>query len=91
MTRNNEIEDSALESYPVKERFNKKATGTYDPNLPRRKAYVEGAEWADDTLLDKVCDWIDEHFINRVKWEIATYKFESIESMKEELRKAMKN
>lgn len=30
MARNNKIEDSALESYPVKERFNKKATGTIE-------------------------------------------------------------
>lgn len=57
----------------------------------KTKSCYTVTEWADDTLLDKVCDWIDEHFINRVKWEIATYEFESIESMKEELRKAMKD
>ena len=40
-----EIEARALELYPERKRQNKKDTGEYDANLPRRKAYVKG--WTD--------------------------------------------
>ena len=40
-----EIEARALELYPERKRQNKKGTGEYDANLPRRKAYVKG--WTD--------------------------------------------
>ena len=39
MTR---AEEKSLELYPVKERTNKTGTGTFDPNLPRRVAYIQG-------------------------------------------------
>lgn len=35
-------EKQALELYPVVERMNKRGTGVYDANLPRRKAWLEG-------------------------------------------------
>lgn len=35
----------ALELYPERKRQNKKGTGEYDANLPRRKAYIKG--WTD--------------------------------------------
>lgn len=25
----------------------------------RQESFVEGAEWADDTMLEKVCKWLD--------------------------------
>ena len=40
-----EIEAWALELYPERKRQNKKGTGEYDANLPRRKAYIKG--WTD--------------------------------------------
>ena len=40
-----EIEARALELYPERKRQNKKGTGEYDANLPRRKAYIQG--WTD--------------------------------------------
>ena len=38
-----QIEQKALELFPVKHKENKKGTGEYDSNLPRRKAYIQGA------------------------------------------------
>lgn len=32
----------SLEHFPIRERFNNKCTGTYDPNFPRRKAFEMG-------------------------------------------------
>lgn len=49
-------ETKALEKYPVKHRLNKKATGEFDSNLPRRKAYIEGYHQA---IVD-ACEWIKQ-------------------------------
>ncbi len=38
-----QIEQLALHHFPVRHKHNKKGTGEYDPNYPRRKAYVLGA------------------------------------------------
>ena len=52
--------------------------------------FVNGAEWADETLLGRVCDWIEDNiydylYINR-DFNEADYKHEFIE----DLRKAVK-
>ena len=38
-----QIEYLALHHFPVRHKQNKKGTGEYDPNYPRRKAYILGA------------------------------------------------
>ena len=38
-----QIEQLALHHFPVRHKHNKKGTGEYDPNYPRRKAYILGA------------------------------------------------
>ena len=52
-------------------------------------AFMSGAEWADKTMLDKVCEWLEDNiydylYINR-DFNEADYKHELIE----DLRKAM--
>ena len=49
-------ETKALEKYPVKHRLNKKATGEFDSNLPRRKAYIKGYHKA----IEDACEWIKQ-------------------------------
>lgn len=51
--------------------------------------FLEGAEWADKTMIDKVCEWLEDNiydylYINR-DFNEADYKNELIE----DLRKAM--
>ena len=58
MTRREEIEIKALSEYRIKEKENKKATGTYDANLPRRKAFIEDAEWMQKQMIDKACEYL---------------------------------
>ena len=43
-------EQAALKAYPEKDALNKKGTGHYDPNYPRRKAYQQGYEQAEKEL-----------------------------------------
>ena len=47
-----DIYDKALTEYPIKEKLNEKAVGTYDANYPRRKAFEAGAEWMQEQMID---------------------------------------
>ena len=49
-----DIYDKALAEYPIKEKLNEKAVGTYDANYPRRKAFIAGAEW----MQAQVEEWL---------------------------------
>lgn len=51
----NKADELALRAYPVREKTNKKGTGTYDPNLPRRRAYAEGFNRA----VEAACQWLE--------------------------------
>ena len=57
---NEKMNEMALKAYPVREKFNKKATGTYDPNLPRRKAYMEGFQQAVKIMLGMLTEISNE-------------------------------
>jgi hypothetical protein len=43
-----------------------------------------------DAFIEKACEWIDEHFMNRLEWEITTYEFKDIQSMVENFKNYMK-
>lgn len=47
-----DIYDKALTEYPIKEKLNDKAVGTYDANHPRRKAFIAGAEWMQERMVE---------------------------------------
>ena len=38
-----EIIKESLKRFPIRHKENKKGTGEYDSNFPRRKAFIEGA------------------------------------------------
>lgn len=45
MTKEEIIKES-LKRFPIRHKENKKGTGEYDSNFPRRKAFVDGACFA---------------------------------------------
>ena len=47
-----DIYNKALAEYPIKEKLNEKAVGTYDANHPRRKAFIAGAEWMQERMVE---------------------------------------
>lgn len=51
-------ESAAREAYPEKDALNKKATGHYDPNYPRRKAYQQGYEQAEKDTIERALSWL---------------------------------
>lgn len=60
MLSDEKIEARALELFPVREKENKKATGTYDSNLQRRKAYIQGCKDFRDELLANAATIVSE-------------------------------
>ena len=52
MERMTKAERLAVEVFPVREKTNDKGTGTYDQNLPRRRAYQQGYEKAVSDALE---------------------------------------
>lgn len=55
------------------------------------KAFIEGAKWADKTMIEKVLKFIFEYFYEHphVNGHICTDSFESLEELEEELIKVM--
>ena len=51
MITQEQIEQKAFSLYPVRTKKNKQKTGKYDSNLPRRKAYIEGALYILNELI----------------------------------------
>ena len=47
-----DIYSKAFTEYPIKEKLNEKAVGTYDANYPRRKAFIAGAEWMYEEMIE---------------------------------------
>lgn len=54
-------EEAAITAYPEKDALNKKATGHYDPNYPRRKAYQQGYEQAEKDTIERAVEWLKVH------------------------------
>ena len=43
-----------------------------------------------DAFIEKAKKWFEEHFGNRLKWEITTYEFEDMQSMVEDFKNYIK-
>ena len=70
MTRREEIEQNALSKYP-------QGTNRYNK-------FIEGAKWADKTMIEKACEWIIENMLHYVSKDY-TYEVD----MADDFRKAM--
>lgn len=84
MTREEEIKQKSLDAFPIKERYNKKATGSYDANFQKRKAFEWGAEWADShprkvyvvVRCEAHADYVEKLFVDKTKADEYCNKFE---------------
>lgn len=57
-------EHAALAAYPQKEKVNKKGTGVYDPNFPRRSAYQRGYEQAEKNIIKHIREQVNRWMPN---------------------------
>ena len=53
-------------------------------------AYVDGAKWADETMIEKACSWLDRALDN---FYIGTHQAKFVDKLKfiESFKKAMRN
>jgi hypothetical protein len=77
MTRKEEI-DRAWGGYEIR------STRRYDEN-----SFKEGAKWADETMIDKVCKWLYKNTYQHVDDSRVSMNFEYTIDMIENFRKAM--
>lgn len=59
-----DMENASLEIFPIRKKFNKKGTGEYDKNLPRRKAFILGAQWQKEQLMKDSVEGKVDHYLN---------------------------
>ena len=85
MTREEEVKQKSLDAFPIKERYNKKATGSYDANFQKRKAFESGVKWADANprkvyvvvRCEEHNDYIEKVFVDKEKADAYCNKFNS--------------
>jgi hypothetical protein len=71
--------------------FENPISGTPDDRwLSKRSGDTDVEYVRTDAFIEKAEKWFEEHFGNRLKWEITTYEFEDIQSMIEDFKKYMK-
>ena len=90
MTRKEEIEQQAMNSYPD---CPERGFGTGDYEYPEfhddeREAFIEGAQWADKTMIDKACEWLK---LNAEDYVVTCYDKGELDSegLLTDFRKAM--
>lgn len=82
MTRKEEIRQEANRKYP----YEGGIKGMICENsIP---IFIQGAEWADKTMIDKVCDWIHDMALDYMQGDITDVKWEA---MFADLRKYVEN
>jgi hypothetical protein len=78
-------EEAALKAYPEKDALNKKATGHYDPNYPRRKAHQQGYEQAEKDILSLIESRLSELLGDAQPTPILRYELmDLVEKIKED-------
>ena len=64
MTRAEERNKAAFEAYPENISYSTVIEQMVDYNLQWRQYWLEGAEWADKTMMEKACEFIT-HYCNQ--------------------------
>lgn len=70
MTREEEIKEASI-NYTMKNRPNVLAGGKFSEEMRefnRNRHFEEGAEWADKTMIDKVCKWMEDIDFDMEYW-----------------------
>lgn len=92
MSREKEIIEASIE-YTMRTKPNMLAGDKFSEEMKRfnrNKAFEEGAKWADKTLIDKACEWLDDiNFEKMYQYSEDGYTFFDKESFIYDFRKAM--
>lgn len=61
MTREEELELGSYQAYPSNVEYSFVGNRLKDYNSEQRQIWLEGAKWADKTMIDKACEWLLSH------------------------------
>ena len=70
MTRREEITKASICQYQI--------IGTIGEQEAFKNGFVKGAEWADKTMIEKACDWIQCMVLDYIQGDITDIKWESM-------------
>lgn len=84
MTREEEIKNEAkLKCYDIASEVDYKSSAAYD-------GFVMGAEWADKTMIEKACEWLNMNIIDYItEGSREGISLENQKLLIEDFRKAM--
>ena len=51
--------------------------------------FIEGAKWADDTMIERACEWLKQDMIDSLAFQGRLGRFDIIDGIIERFRKAM--
>ena len=86
MTRAEERNKAAFEAYPENISYSTVIEQMVDYTLQWRQYWLEGAEWADKTMIEKACKWLRTNYEDIGIRYIRGHKVEDeIESFKKEM------
>lgn len=92
MSREKEIIEEGIK-YTMKNRPNVLAGDRFSEEMRefnRNKAFEEDAKWADKTMIDKACEWLEDiNFEKMYQYSEDGYTFFDKESFINDFRKAM--
>lgn len=57
--------------------------------MNRNKSFEEGAKWADKTMIDKACEWLEQHKENYDMYDAWSGDYVNFKSLIIDFRKAM--
>ena len=89
MTRNEEILNKAIDYSEIEDNFIEydDCGDVCDDRELIEKAFIQGAKWADKTMLEKVCEWLE---FNYTEYLDNSRLGINMKEMVEDFRKAMK-
>lgn len=58
MTREEELELGSYKAYPSQVEYSSVGDCLKDYNAEQRRIWLEGAKWADRTMIEKACEWL---------------------------------
>lgn len=87
MRRGEEIRRASIE-YTLKNRP-KCICGDMEDELNRNPSFEEGAEWADETMIEKACKWLEQHQEDYDMYDAWRGDYVNFKSLIIDFRKAM--
>lgn len=54
-----------------------------------RSAFIDGAKWADKTMIDKACEWLNKNITNYKSDMMGYIEYSQISDIIQDFRKAM--